>query len=313
MGLASAFPNAPALAQAETQAQAQAPQCQGSAAPRKKKGFGLGGLLGGAQQMGGMGRILGGGILGKGQIAGAVLGTAIDAASSAAANRAQGEAAAQPGPCPDGKQVASAGSPSATAATPSPTNASLPRPGLGKSTAAPVGKAFGFPLGIELRQPIRHYDSSRPQNCGNKDRSKAYGTDGNLIALCLVFTNKTKAPIRVTVPPGLIFVSRKLETQNGILVQSVTIDVPPTKAFYAPILLYCANGNRHGSGDGDLFDLGPVIDAPEFQALFRKLQAKDLLADTGQLIQGLVWNLGDDGQISSLLEPGIDALPARPR
>ncbi len=317
ISLAFAFPHAPALAQ--TNPQARPPQCQ-SAPPKKKKGFGLGGLLGATQ---GMGRILGSGIMGgggMGQIAGAVVGTAIDAASTASRSAAQAEAATpSPLPC-QGTQVATTGAASTGSSSVSgaanPTAASgtfVPRPGLGPSKAAPVGKPFALPLGLELRQPIKYYDSSRPQNCGNKDRSKAYGTDGNLIALCLVFSNKTKAPISVTFPPGFIFVSRRLETQNGILVQSVTITVPPTQAFYAPILLYCANGNRHGNGSGDLHDLGPVVDAPEFQALFRKLQAKDLLADTGQLIQGLVWSLGNDGEISSLLEPGIEALPARSR
>lgn len=75
------------------------------AKPKKRKGFGLGGLLGAAQQAG-VGRLLGGGMGGaggKGQIASAVLGTAIEAAgksASAEASEAANPAAQAAASCP---------------------------------------------------------------------------------------------------------------------------------------------------------------------------------------------------------------------
>lgn len=147
-------------------------------------------------------------------------------------------------------------------------------PGLGNSTATPTGKPFTLPTGIELRQPIKPYNSSRPHDCGNKDEKKAHGTDGHLIALCLMFANRSSAPINVALPPGLIFRSRNAKKQNGILVQSQTIEVPAAAVFYAPLRLYCANGNRPGPGSDDLYDLGPITDAPQLITLFRKLAAR---------------------------------------
>lgn len=185
-----------------------------------------------------------------------------------------------------------------------------PFPGLGSSAAAPIGRAFSLPPGLTLLQPIKTYDEARPQDCGNKDRKQAYGSDGSLIALCLMFSNKTNRPITVTFPPGLIFVSRNLDTQNGMLLQSITIEVPPGPAFFAPLLLYCANENRHPGRPRDLFDLGPITDAPQFDRLFRQLKDKDL-SDAGQLGQALVWGLTNQGETNELLAMGIDALPPR--
>jgi len=84
---------------------ASAAPCGGASAeqPKKKKGLGLGGLMSAAKNAG-VGRILGSGMLGgsvKSQVAGAVAGTAINAASGSAgaANAAQvvygGSAASQ--------------------------------------------------------------------------------------------------------------------------------------------------------------------------------------------------------------------------
>ncbi|NIJ19656.1 hypothetical protein FHS95_001325 [Sphingomonas naasensis] len=183
----------------------------------------------------------------------------------------------------------------------------LSPPGLGNSTAAPVGKPFALPEGVTLRQPIKPYDASRPQDCGNRDAKKAYGTDGHLIALCLQFTNRTGAPIDVTLPPGLIFRSRNVRKQNGIVVQSQVIQVPPAAIFYAPLRLYCANGNRPGPGDDDLYDLGPITEAPQLIALFRKLAGKNLAGV--DVIQGFVWDTAATGEISAFVDM-MDTLPA---
>lgn len=173
-------------------------------------------------------------------------------------------------------------------------------PGLGNSAAAPTGKPFLLPAGVELRQPIKTYNSSRPQDCGNKDEKKAYGTDGHLIALCLMFTNRSSAPIDVTLPPGLIFRSRSVKKQNGIVVQSQVIRVPPAAIFYAPLLLYCANGNRPGPNEEDLYDLGPITDAPALLTLFRKLAGRNL-AEL-DVIQGFVWDTAATGEISAFVD-----------
>jgi hypothetical protein len=75
-------------------AAAQPCQVAPAAKPQKRKGLGLGGLLGAVQQAG-VGRILGGvgGSGDKGQIASAVVGTALEAAANSSAKKASAEAA----------------------------------------------------------------------------------------------------------------------------------------------------------------------------------------------------------------------------
>ncbi len=179
-----------------------------------------------------------------------------------------------------------------------------PRPGLYKSTAAPVGMPFSLPEGLELEEPIHGYSSEDPFKCDDKYRDRSYG-HGDLVQLCLILQNTTSKPITLTLPPGLMFISQSTKTQNGILVQKIAIEVPAGERFFAPVLMYCANGPRQPSATEDNYHLGPIIQYADFQELFRALADRDISRQEAGDIQVMV-NYLQEGK--ALLPRHRDAL-----
>lgn len=148
-----------------------------------------------------------------------------------------------------------------------------PGPGIGVSKAAPEGPVFALPEGITVEHPIRSFYLEDPRYCDDKD--EGYGTGGD-VTLCVIFQNHTNAPITVTLPPGLLFVSSSTKIQNGLLVQSASFEVPADERYFAPLLLHCVNQNRETSGVGDEYALGPVVDLPGFNELYALIAGKTI-------------------------------------
>lgn len=151
-------------------------------------------------------------------------------------------------------------------------------PGLGTSKVAPEGTAFTLPPGLTLEDPVLAYNVEDPIDCDDKFKKEAKGT-GGAVALCLVFFNRTNAPIVLTLPPGLIFVSRDGDVQNGLLAQAATIEVPAGERYFAPLFLYCVNEDRGTSSPKDEYALGPVTQQTELQEIFAFIEARELSRD----------------------------------
>jgi hypothetical protein len=165
------------------------------------------------------------------------------------------------------------------------------RPGMGESTKAPVGAAFALPAGLAWASPtVKAYNEGYKEDCDDKEEKDGKGS-GDLVRLCLALRNTTGQPILVTLPAGIIFVSEKDDTQNGILVQTVSFEVPPMQVFYAPLFLYCLNQGRTPSLPKDEFHQGPVTQYQDFQELFSLVSSKTL-QPSGQIdLQHAVWHL----------------------
>jgi hypothetical protein len=114
--------------------------------------------------------------------------------------------------------------------------------GMGPSTAQPTGQAFAWPTALQVERPIKGEDPF----CVPRDQKPTPRTgSGGLVRLCLGFRNTGAVPVTVELPPGLIFVSDREATQNGIVLQTLRIEVPPgTMTYYVPVLLYCLNHGR---------------------------------------------------------------------
>lgn len=151
-------------------------------------------------------------------------------------------------------------------------------PGLGTSKTAPEGTAFTLPPGLTLEDPVLAYNVEDPIDCDDKFKKEAKGT-GGAVALCLVFFNHTNTPIILTLPPGLIFVSRDGDIQNGLLAQAATIEVPAGERYFAPLFLYCVNEDRGTSSPKDEYALGPVTQQNELQEIFAYLEGRELSRD----------------------------------
>lgn len=182
-------------------------------------------------------------------------------------------------------------------------------PGLGTSTAAPQGAPFSLPEGLVLESPVKSYSPENPVDCDDKYRKEA-NVSGESVTLCLIFNNTTDRAINVTLPPGLIFVSRDPDIQNGLLAQSYTIEVPAGGRYFAPILLYCANLPRSTSGVGQEYSLGPIIQYPAFKELFSILDGKEIVRRDTAAIQVAVTHLTDGEGLSASDRAALGAIVA---
>ncbi|CCG98165.1 putative lipoprotein [Fibrella aestuarina BUZ 2] len=151
-------------------------------------------------------------------------------------------------------------------------------PGFGNSKARPLGTPFAFPAGITLVQKPRN-DS----DCWYEARqAKRIKGAGNAVAFCVSFSNSTNAPIRVELPPGLIWVAETSAlfqdiSQNGILVKTVTILVPAHAVETAWLVAYCINYDRDGTRPGDTFEAQPILsNHPGISALAKQLATKKI-------------------------------------
>ena len=181
-------------------------------------------------------------------------------------------------------------------------------PGMGRSGADPVGADFDLPPGLELVSPIMGYDTFNPADCDEKYEDRAVG-EGELVRLCLVFRNRTGGPLRLDLPPGLIFVSRNRAVQNGMLARRVAIEVPAGERFFQPLFLYCVNGERDASNPEAAYDVGPVAGNPEMVALFRFLKTKDVNASNFPIVATAINQLTDFGKLDAWNKSQLDSLP----
>ena len=180
-------------------------------------------------------------------------------------------------------------------------------PGLGNSKALPEGATFTLPAGLTLEVPTKTYSVENPVECDDKFRNEGKG-NGDAVALCLIFNNTTGGPITLTLPPGLLFVSKKGDIQNGLLPQRVTIEVPAGPRYFAPLFLYCANQDRDTGGVGNDFELGPVVQYPAFQELYSLLEGKTLTRQSAVPIQSAITHLTNGEGLSDADRAALKAL-----
>lgn len=146
--------------------------------------------------------------------------------------------------------------------------------GLGESKETPEGIAYNLPAGVELiNDPIKGYDEGEC-DCQWSD-SDCHKGSGSGVRICLGFRNTNNTPITVTLPAGLIFISIETETQNGLLIQLETFEVPPGESQFE-LALHCTNKSRSAGGTEDLFTMGPVIQNKEIRELIDLVKNKDL-------------------------------------
>ncbi|RYZ17828.1 MAG: hypothetical protein EOO70_00835 [Myxococcaceae bacterium] len=182
------------------------------------------------------------------------------------------------------------------------------RPGMGLNEEEPEGLPFILPEGLTVETPIKGYNSADPEDCDYKYEDQAKG-HGEQVQLCLVFNNTTDFPINLQMPPGLIFVSRSREVQNGIIAQRISIEVPAKTRYYQPIFAYCTNSGRDTSALSSEFDLGKVTQYEDFQELFRILEGKTLSKQDAAYVDQAIGDLSDGQSLSAEQRARFNALP----
>jgi hypothetical protein len=141
--------------------------------------------------------------------------------------------------------------------------------GFGASVDRPEGIPFVWPKGIRLLEKPGEYeecfDAIHKQN-------RNYGHGGQ-VQLCLNFYNETDKAIKITLPPGLMFISKSLEAQNGILITAVTIEVPAGQ-YVINLIMSCVNPSRSSSAGYEYEEQPIVTDHPALRQLTEMLKNK---------------------------------------
>ncbi|SDD83452.1 hypothetical protein [Niabella drilacis] len=188
--------------------------------------------------------------------------------------------------------------------------------GWGSSVADPEGTALHFPQGIELVQAkVAPEEYEEESECTRREygmeRVSGLGLDGK-VTLCVNFRNTTSAPINVTLPPGLIFISTDIKKQNGLLSEKVTFEVPAKQVYFHQLNLHCINIAREPARKKDLqFRLGPVTNVQLALDLLKFLETKDLHKnpeETGAVIGTALANV-QQGRFSKYILGELDKLP----
>lgn len=194
--------------------------------------------------------------------------------------------------------------------------------GFGHSEAPPVGDEWRLPEGVAVVGPIRGHTLFMETDC-SIDPEEVRGS-GDMVMLCLPlrYTPPVREgvnpllPIKVTIPPGLIFIPDDISTQNGIVIKKFVVELHPGRTTYIPIGLQCLNVSRSASSPSDTFRIGPVTRSPGFLRLFALLETKRVPTNAmAQFSQGVtalqmaVYDLAVGKPISEMWMTEINALP----
>lgn len=180
--------------------------------------------------------------------------------------------------------------------------------GFGNSEERPVGTPFQLPAAVTINGPVKGF-INWDEACENKE-DKAKGK-GDLVRLCIPFFNNSNSAITVSFPPGLIFIAKNVEYQNGILIEQAVFEVPPQQQFYIPLFLCCLNSGRSPSVPWEEWEMGPVTNDKDMLDLVTWLNTKDLTGGfTGiQPVQHAVWQVSSGEPIDDKDKDVISKLP----
>ena len=145
--------------------------------------------------------------------------------------------------------------------------------GMGPSNEAPEGTPFTLPPGVAINK-IQFTDTCFVANWKNRRGS------GRGVQFCITVTNNNNHEIIFELPPYIIFISKKIKTQNGILLIPVEYYIGPKRTVTFFMEAYCLNFKRKASQEGDEYELGPVTQNAEIRKLGALLGGKEHLLET---------------------------------
>lgn len=180
--------------------------------------------------------------------------------------------------------------------------------GIGESLETPTGTPFNLPAGIGLAGIIKGYNTN---DCGcDKDDAGCQIGTGDLVKVCLGLTNTTNKPITVTFPKGLIIISMETETQNGLVIQVETIEIPADQTVYYSLGAYCLNSERNPAFVTDVFEFGPVTQNAKLKELMTMVANKRLdNIETRGVLQAALWNITDGDGLTDFDRQYISSIP----
>ena len=200
-------------------------------------------------------------------------------------------------------------------------------PGLGETIGEVPGNIFILPNGIEVIGEINGSISSNNywyQSSSSEQSIHYYGSGPGYVDLLLKLRNVSSKSITVTFPRATVFVSKSGSTQNGILIQKVTITIPANSDYYLGIVLYCGNRHKSSASRVSVYEIGIVCNASSLIDLCKLLQNKMIniekfsstsISDRNTynsqktLLQNIVWQVTDGNGLTQSDIDFINSLP----
>lgn len=186
----------------------------------------------------------------------------------------------------------------------------LVRAGFGEDPGVPSGTPLQLPAGVAVSAPVEGVEST--SDCG-----AAYGAGGN-VRVCLPLCNTTSASIPVRLPAGLTVASKSASRyQNGILLQEVVVEVPPTNCgpggipidedpvelesrggpakvaspFQVGLAMFCLNEARSPSETGVPYALAAVTNDPDMLDLLERVRGLTLDEEAAETLQTAIYSI----------------------
>jgi len=191
-------------------------------------------------------------------------------------------------------------------------NVYTPEAGLGNSTAFPAGNTFTFPTGIVLTDSLLNLGGY--YLCSD-DTNRILGF-GSYVTLLIPLRNTTADTIWLTFPGGLVCVSDVITCQNGFLLQSYTVGVPPMVNWCVTLQLSCLNLSRHIPDDRTGYTRMVVTNSAKLNELVQIMANKVPIRYTSPFvytyssrIQDIIWTLCDEGTFSDADKAFMNAIP----
>ncbi|WP_027481265.1 hypothetical protein [Deinococcus pimensis] len=181
-------------------------------------------------------------------------------------------------------------------------------PGTGSAAQAyfarPTGTAYQLPPGVVVDGDIV---GDRIERCENVKPLEE--TVGN-VRICLGLSNTTDTTVTIVIPGGTYFISESDENQNGLMIQTHTITLPPHVVTVVYVELWCVNHHRHASDEDARYRFGPVNTNAAMKELLDLLADRDLTSDLSA-VQDAVWDITDEDGLTDEVRAALRALPAR--
>lgn len=179
---------------------------------------------------------------------------------------------------------------------------------------APEGTPLTLPKGLSFVWAEHPRTFDQKDSCAYKDEGDPHRWDvGSHVTLCVSFRNSTNTPLNLVLPPGLIFVSRDQESQNGILAMRVAVTVPANTTVYNQLNMHCINGSKSTSGDSKLnYTLGPITSVKPAKELITFLEGKNIKKAPNSIRAGISIAFSDIDSKGFIRESTWDILKQLP-
>ena len=222
--------------------------------------------------------------------------------------------------------VAACGSDSPTSPGTTPPPGQGPPPGQQPPpTTNPVGKfdnpqgpRFTLPEGIELVGKIGSSIPVSPDSipgCWTADTAsvRRVGRAITPVNVCFRLKNTTTRAIEIRIPPRIILISKRMQDQNGVLLEAATIVIPAGRVMWIEMWLFCINEKRSATKPESEYEFGPLTDDTQITEISDLIRDKSLRNPLDvATVQIAVWEVSDRGGLTDATRQQLRRLPAGP-